>query len=34
MLYIISAVKMRENRAQPPRKSLTLGDGSLCLQQS
>ena len=29
MLYILPAVKMRENRAEPPRKSLTPGDGEL-----
>jgi len=29
MLHILPAVKMRENRAQPSRKRLTPGDGSL-----
>ena len=29
MLHILPAVMMRENNAQPSRKSLTPGDGSL-----
>ena len=34
MLYILLAVKRRENQVAVLRKSLTPGGGSLCRQQS